>query len=282
MTSIPRASLTIGELAHRTGVPIATLRSWESRHGFPRPTRPEGGHRRYAESDVEAVLEVLSRRSAGLSLKAAVQRVARPTVRSGSVFAELRRRHPDLAPQVLSRRTLLAVSRAIEDECCSRAAEPLLLGGFQRETYVRRSYDRWHELARTARQAVVFASFADPAPLLRGTPVEVDLPHEAQLNREWFVICDAPDLPACLSAVERPGRDPRSPTLRTFEAIWSVDPQVVRSASDVATALADEYRPGWRPDAVEAPLEEPAAASPDLRRASLLFDRMVGYLDAAG
>ena len=31
--------LTIGDLADRTGVPPATLRSWEARHGFPVPVR---------------------------------------------------------------------------------------------------------------------------------------------------------------------------------------------------------------------------------------------------
>ena len=51
--------LTIGDLARRTGVPSATLRSWESRHGFPRPARMAGGHRRYAESEVAAVLDVV-------------------------------------------------------------------------------------------------------------------------------------------------------------------------------------------------------------------------------
>ena len=43
-----RASLTIGDLAHRTGVPISTLRSWERRYGFPEPRRQRGGHRRYS------------------------------------------------------------------------------------------------------------------------------------------------------------------------------------------------------------------------------------------
>ena len=43
--------LSIGELARRTGVPAATLRSWEDRYGFPRPQRLGGGHRRYAEGD---------------------------------------------------------------------------------------------------------------------------------------------------------------------------------------------------------------------------------------
>jgi hypothetical protein len=39
--------LSIGELARRTEVPAATLRSWEDRYGFPRPHRLAGGHHRY-------------------------------------------------------------------------------------------------------------------------------------------------------------------------------------------------------------------------------------------
>ena len=280
--STSHAPLTIGELARRTGVPTTTLRSWESRYGFPRPVRQaDGGHRRYAESEVRAVLDVLERRSSGLSLPTAVQRVIDAPARSGSVFAELRRRHPTLTPRVLTRPTLVAMSWAIEDECCSRAAEPVLFGGFQRETFLRGSYDRWRELARTARHAVVFADFADPAPLEPGELVEVALPRDAQLNREWLVICDSPDLPAFLTAVERPGQDASSSADRRFEALWSVDPVVVRDASRVAAALADRYRPDWRQGAPVLPDEDPEAGSADLHRASELFDRMVGYLDAA-
>ena len=279
--SVPRAPLTIGDLARRTGVPTATLRSWESRYGFPRAERQsDGGHRRYPESEVRAVLDVLERRSTGLSLQTAVQRVTETAPTSASVFAELRLRHPTLAPQVLSRPTLVALSRAIEDECCARAAEPVLFGGFQRETYLRGSARRWRELARTARSAVVFADFVAPAALETGALVEVALPRDAQLNREWLVVCDSPDLPAFLAAVERPGQDAGSAG-RRFEAVWSVDPLVVRDASRVAAALADRYRPDWRHDAVVLPDEDPQSGSADLHRASVLFDRMVGYLDAA-
>ncbi len=279
--STSHAPLTIGELARRTGVPTTTLRSWESRYGFPRAERQAGGgHRRYPEAEVRAVLDVLERRSTGLPLQAAVQRVTEGAPHSGSVFAELRLRHPTLVPQVLSRSTLVALSRAIEDECCARAAEPVLFGGFQRETYLRDSLRRWRELARTARSTVVFADFAAAAPLEPGEPVEVALPREAQLNREWLVICDSPDLPAFLTAVERPGQRAGS-TERRFEAFWSVDPLVVRDASRVAAALADRYRPEWRQDRTVLPDEDPQPGSPDLHRASGLFDRMVGYLDAA-
>ncbi|HEX5917314.1 MAG TPA: DICT sensory domain-containing protein [Nocardioides sp.] len=281
MDANPRVSLSIGDLAHRTGVPISTLRSWEKRYGFPEPRRQGGGHRRYSEADVDAVLDVLARRRGGLSLAAAVHHAEVPQVRSGSVFAELRRLHPLLRPQVLSRRTLVSMSHAIEDECAARAADPILFGGFQRERFLHASYERWRELARTAQCAVVFADFTDPARPRRGVPVEVPIPPESPLNREWLVVCDAADLPACLVAVERPGQRADPARERTFEAVWSVDPQVVRDASRICIALADELRPDWR-DAVDVqPQPDPPGASEDLYRATLLFDRMVAYIDAA-
>lgn len=276
------ASLTIGDLAHRTGVPVSTLRSWERRYGFPEPHRQPGGHRRYSEADVGAVLDVLARRRGGLSLAAAVTRADAPQLRSRSVFADLRRLYPLLRPQVLSRRTLVSMSHAIEDECAARAADPILFGGFQRERFLRASYDRWCELARTARSAVVFADFPhgpDPAPPAQGRLLEVALTPESPLKREWVVVCDAADLPACLVAIERPGPGPEWVDKRTFEAIWSVDPQVVRDASRIAGDLADELRPDWRRDDLPAQ-PDPPGASEDLHRAALLFDRMVAYIDA--
>jgi DICT domain-containing protein len=278
--------LTIGGLAERTGVPPATLRSWESRYGFPRPVRQTGGHRRYAPADVDAVLEVLRHRNAGLGLEAAVRRVSADPLRARSVYAELRRRHPELVPQSLSKRSLVALSHAIEDECCARAQQPLLFGGFQRDTFLRESYARWVELARTARTAVVFADLGDPVEPRPGAPVEVPLPHDAPLNREWLVVCDAPDLPACMAAVERPGQAGRPDARRRFDTVWTVDPATVRHASRVAAALADEYRPAWRTSTTAAATsaapadDEPPAASADLLRASGLLNRMVGYLDA--
>jgi DICT domain-containing protein len=137
------------------------------------------------------------------------------------------------------------------------------------------------ELARTARTAVVFADLAAPRDPRPGLPVEVALPREAPLNREWLVICDAPDLPACMAAVERPGQEGVADSRRRFEAVWTVDPQAVRHASRVAATLADEYRPGWRRGELAVLGDEPAAASADLRRASDVLSRMMDYLDTS-
>lgn len=287
MAAAPAHSLlSIGALAERTGVPSATLRSWESRYGFPRPIRAPGGHRRYPESEVAAVLRVLHHRDAGYALEAAVRLATTESRRPQSVYAELRRRHPELAPHALTKDTLVALSRAIEDECCARAEEPYLFGAFQRQRFLRQARDRWVELARTARAAVVFADLAGPAPLGVGTPgglIEVSLPREAALNREWLLVCDAPDLPACLAAVERPGQGEEADARRRFDAVWTVDPAVVRHAARVAAGLADEYRPDWRPARAAGPAgleDEVPGASADLRRATDLLSRMVEYVDA--
>lgn len=271
--------LTISDLAERTGVPPATLRSWESRYGFPRPLRLAGGHRRYAEQDVTAVLEVLRHRDSGLALEAAVRRTTTEPPQSRSLYAELRRRHPELIPQPLSKHSLLSLSRAIEDECCARADQPVLFGGFQRDRFLRESYARWVALARSARIAVVFADLGAPREPRPGVPVEVALPRDAPLHREWFVICDAPDLPACMAAVERPGQEAVLDSRRRFEAVWTVDPRAVRNASRVAAALADEYRPEWRITDLALLADDPPGASGDLRRASDLLNRTMGYLD---
>jgi DNA-binding transcriptional MerR regulator len=270
--------LTISELAERTGSPAATLRSWESRYGFPEPSRLAGGHRRYREPDVAAVLRVLRHRDSGFALEAAVRRVKATSLQTRSVHAELRRQHPELVPQLLSKPSLVALSHAIEDECCARAEEPMLFGGFQRDTFVRQSYARWVELARTARVAVVFTDVATPRPPRRGMPIEVPLPADAPLMREWIVVCDAPDLP--------PAWQPSSDPVRT-----SHDSAPLRGGVVGGPASGALRQPGGGDARRRLPAGmahrrarrldgEPPSASADVRRASDLLNRMMGYLDA--
>ena len=203
-----------------------------------------------------------------------------------SVFAGVRRRHPELRTQLLRKSPVLALSRAIEDECCAQADRPLLFGSFQRERYYRSSQPRWQELSRTARAAVVFADFpgARPdgdagAPL--GEPLEVPVPFQAPMNREWVLVCDSADYPGCVVGWERPAPDaaPVPQADRRFETLWSVDPRVVRDAARICAGLAIAYSPvatqGW-PELLDTPPE----ASPATRRASGVLDRMLGYLTA--
>jgi MerR family transcriptional regulator, light-induced transcriptional regulator len=48
----PEPVFTVGGAAQRVGVPAATLRTWERRHGIGPSGRSPGGHRRYTTSDL--------------------------------------------------------------------------------------------------------------------------------------------------------------------------------------------------------------------------------------
>jgi methanogenic corrinoid protein MtbC1 len=52
------ALLSIGALASATGIPVETLRTWESRYGFPRPQRKPSGHRVYPLEQVARLRRV--------------------------------------------------------------------------------------------------------------------------------------------------------------------------------------------------------------------------------
>jgi MerR family transcriptional regulator, light-induced transcriptional regulator len=278
--------LSIGELARRTEVPAATLRSWEDRYGFPRPHRLAGGHRRYHQADIGLIEAVVRLRAAGMSLQAAIgQATSAAGQPEPSVFAGLRRRHPGLIPQVLRKATLLALTRAIEDECCARAERPVLFAAFQQRRFFLQSQRRWNELARTARLAAVFADFGGPAaaggPPPGPVPVRVPLPADAPARREWTLVCDSRDYPACVTGWEFPGQPQAADASRRFEVIWSVDPQVVRDAATICAQLARSAHPGLGPLVDALPSEPPAPASADLRRAAGLLTRMTSYLEKA-
>ena len=275
-TDGPPEGLTIRELAAATGVSAATLRTWESRHGYPQPGRLAGGHRRYLEADVVTIGEIERGRASGQTLPAAIAgalaRRARP---EPSVFAGIRRRHPELAPRMVRKATLLALTRAIEDECCARAESPVLFGAFQQKRFYAQTQPRWRELARTASSTFVFADF-DRLPR-RGPITHVAIPTDSPLHREWVLVCDAPDHPALVAGWEIPGGSDAGDGGRRFEVIWTVDPQVVRDAARICAGLLG---PGLLDEALVERLEAtPAAPSADLRRAQGLLERTLEYLD---
>jgi DICT domain-containing protein len=272
------AGLTIGAVAAQTTVGVATLRAWERRYGFPTPDRLPGGHRRYTDRHVDQIREVLRDRETGMSLEAAIARVRESAHASErSILAGLRRRRPDLPVHVLSKRAMLAISRAIEDECCARADEPVLVGSFQQERFYRQSEPRWRELARTASAVIVIAHF-EQTRVRRRLPTEVALTRDAPLRREWAIVCDAPDASACLAGVELlPARASRRQ--RRFEAVWSVEPAVVRHAVEVAVDIVRNEHPSLEAlarDVRTRALVEPLATP---IRMTALTNRVIAYLD---
>ena len=275
------SSLSIGDLARRTGLSPATLRMWETRHGFPVPQRLESGHRRYSEADVATVDHVSRRRDAGVRLEAAIAEaltLARPT--TPSVFAELRRQHPGLATHRLKKSTLLALSWAIEDEFCARAQQARIFGSFQLERYYAKAEPRWTELARVARSTMAFAAFDDDPSVGEDTGVvRVALAADEPMRREWAVVCDAPDLPVVLTAWEIPGQSDTPEADRVFESMWTLEPRAVREAARVFAVVAQQHGvPGAAPLLYEL-ADDPLATALDAGAASTLFNRVVAYVD---
>lgn len=271
-------TLTIGDLVARTGVSEGTLRMWERRHGFPAPERLPSGHRRYDESDVELVQQVVREREAGLSLAAAIARARQaPGGAAESIFAGLRRRSPELQAIAVRKPHLVALSHAIEDESCARAERGLLFGAFQRERFYRQAQERWRDFARTAELAVVFADFPRTRRPARG-PAELPIDPAAPLNREWAIVCEAPGHSVCLAGVELPAAGRRRDQAREFEVIWSVEPEVVRTAVEICVAMTRRADPELAGEVADRPAAAAPAPADQLRLATAITTRTLGAL----
>jgi MerR family transcriptional regulator, light-induced transcriptional regulator len=271
--------VSIGELAKRTGAGISTLRAWERRHGFPVPQRLPSGHRRYSERDVDAVIDVLRDREAGSTLEAALARAKRRTVApTTSVFAAIQHAVPEISPAVLSKRSMLAISRAIEDEAAGRARDAMFFGAFQAERFWRATRARWRDVATRSGIAVALGTFEQTR--RHGNLFEVAIAPSSPMAREWAVVCDAASFAAALVGVERPGQDNTVDDERVFEALWTVEPAPVRSAARAAaeiTRAATSTLDAMLP----ARLVEPPAATFDIiRSATTLTNRIVSYLES--
>ena len=79
--------LRIGQLAARTGVDAATLRTWEARYGVPIAERGPGGQRRYPEDEVERIQSMKRLIDAGYRASEAARLVA-ATWEAGSAGPE--------------------------------------------------------------------------------------------------------------------------------------------------------------------------------------------------
>jgi DNA-binding transcriptional MerR regulator len=269
LANLDNADLSIGEVARRTGIPVATLRMWEARYGFPVPHRRGSGHRRYTDRDCVLLREVKRERDAGAPLKTAIERATtRADHAEASIASGVRLRHPELEPAVLPEPFMLAISHAIEQEALAHGEGAVLIGCFQCRRAWSRAQLRWRELAASGHVALVFADFTEPG--LQDGVWTVPISPGSALGREWAVICDGPDGSACVVGVELPRRmEPRR-----FETVWSVDPSVVRDAARVALALAAPELPQLV--RVAERLSSRAATPPKaLQQASALTNRVI-------
>jgi DICT domain-containing protein len=273
------SGLAIKEVAQRTGLAPATIRMWEQRYGFPDPERTPAGYRVYTDEHVETLRRVLSFREQGLSVPAALERARQrrgPTDRP-SLYGAITVGDRAVVPRRLRKSTLLAISRAIEDEALARAAGPVVFAAFQRERNYRAVEHRYRQIARTADAVVVFADF-DELRTPPGAPIEVPIGPEDALGNEWAVVVDAPGYAACLLAWE-PSTPRRQGEERRFESLWTLDPRVVRHAAEVGASLVARADPvlGERLEALLA--RRPLAVEQPVPGLTALTNRILAYLE---
>jgi DICT domain-containing protein len=273
--------LPIRDVAEQTGLAAGTIRMWEQRYGFPDPARTASGYRMYSPDDVDLLRRVVSFRDRGLSVPAALERarsVRGPTDRP-SIFGAIMA-HSPMRAYTLRKRTLVALSHAIEDETLARAAGPVVVAAFQSEANFRAVEHVYSRLARTADACVAFADFAAPRDE-PGEPVELPIGAREALGNEWAVVVDAPGYAACLLAWEQPAASAVDELDRRFEAIWTIDPGTVRRAAQVGAALAARAAPEVGGRLQELLADRPLAVETPAPGLTALTNRMLGYLEAA-
>jgi DICT domain-containing protein len=269
--------LGISDVAEQTGLAAGTIRVWEQRYGFPEPARTGGGYRVYTADDVETLRRVVAYRERGLSLPAAFERARAsgvPTDRP-SLYGAIVAGDEPVRPQVLRKRTLVAISQAIEDETLTRAAGPVVIASFQRESNFRAVEHRYKRLAGVADVCVAFGGFSQLEER-EGEPTLVPVADAGSMGSEWAVIVDAPGYAACLLAWEVPESQPGS---RRFEAVWTLDPRVVRRAALVGASITRTAAPELG-DRIERLLQDrPLAVESPSPRLTALTNRIIGYLE---
>jgi DNA-binding transcriptional MerR regulator len=185
-------TLAIKDVAEQTGLAAGTIRMWEQRYGYPEPARTPAGYRVYTPEDVATLRRVLALRDRGLSVPAALEQARSHeggTARA-SIFAALS--GASVRPQRLRKRTLIGLSRAIEEEAIASAAGPVVIGSFQQERNYRAVEHRYRRLAKVADAVIVFAQFEAIRSGAEDEPVEIPIADTDAIGHEWAVVVDAP------------------------------------------------------------------------------------------
>ena len=278
--------LAIKEVAERTGIAAATIRVWEQRYGFPEPARTASGYRVYTDEDVEVAAARRARSASdGLSVPAALER-ARASAGASDRPVDLRgdRQLADdpIPVRRLRKATLLAISRAIEDETLARAAAPVVIGAFQSVRELQAVAHRYDRMARERRRLHRVRRLRRAARARRAPDRGPDHAATTRSATSGRSSSTRPGYAACLLAWETPEsqRDDHLPDRdRRFEALWTLDPRVVRRAALVGAALAGRVGRALGARLEQMLLDRPLAFEAPAPGLTALTNRIVGYLD---
>ena len=113
--------------------------------------------------------------------------------------------------------------------------------GFERLSRMEPIVDRYMRIADVSERVHVFCE-ADWAPPRHPNMRAVRLPEGVRLAREWFVVADSPSMHVALAAFDEDGFDHPVLEERTFRALKSHAPEVVRHLAAAAEDLVEASR----------------------------------------
>ena len=114
-----------------------------------------------------------------------------------------------------------------------------LYAGFERLSRMEGVVDRYMRIADVSERVYVFGE-ADWEPPRHPNMRVIELPAHARLAREWFVVADSPALRVALVGYDEEGFTRADLDARTFTALKTHDPALVRRLASAAERLVDD------------------------------------------
>jgi DICT domain-containing protein len=115
-----------------------------------------------------------------------------------------------------------------------------LYAGFERLSRMEPVVDRYMRIADVSERVYVFGE-PDWKPPRHPNMRVIEVSGVARLAREWFVVADSPALHVALVGLDEEGFDARPvPEERTFSALKTHDPAVIRRLASAAESLVDD------------------------------------------
>ncbi len=114
-----------------------------------------------------------------------------------------------------------------------------LYTGFERLSRMEPVVDRYMRIADVSERVYVFGE-PDWKPPRHPNMRVVGVPEGVRLGREWFVVADSPNMRVALVGLDEDGFDTPVLEERTFRALKTHAPEVVRRLASAAEALIDD------------------------------------------
>jgi signal transduction histidine kinase len=172
--------------------------------------------------------------------------------------------------------TLVDFSHAIEDSFIVNKLPGVLFTGFQESRYWRREVERYKHLSKIAQQVCVFAGKPLPSDATYGE-VRVTLPSDSPLRQEWFVVALTPYFSVVLAGLDR--LEPvTSEARRTFDTLWTLDPDTATKTLNVLLRLVEHDRPD-KAGYIRQAISNFPPRPPDTVYAMLLTQKMLAHLE---